>query len=264
MYTTGACVYQFATGGNNLNPKEEVLTNVGLTKNESKVYVALTEIGSTTITKIADKSKVHRVNVYDAVKKLQKRGLINTITKDEKIFYQASDPDMLLNILKEKEVALQSIIPQLQLNQELATTKSDVMLFEGVAALRNIFNSFLEKGVERLTMGVPKNAAEKVGTEFLNAYHKRRAEMKIKMRHIYNRGADERSKFLTSNNLLTEVRFLPRENDSPVATDICGDEVLFTMLGDENQKPIMILIRNKTMADAYRNYFELLWNIAKQ
>mgnify|MGYP003981854791 FL=1 len=51
--------------------EEEILNDLGLTKNESKVYISLLKIGSSTVTNIANESNIHRVNVYDSIKKLQ-------------------------------------------------------------------------------------------------------------------------------------------------------------------------------------------------
>ena len=45
---------------------EEILEEIGLNKTESKVYYALAEIGSATISEIAKRTKSHRSNIYDA------------------------------------------------------------------------------------------------------------------------------------------------------------------------------------------------------
>ena len=82
---------------------------------------------------------------------------------------------------------------------------------------------------------------------------------KISMKHIYNHDAKERIKFL--NNLsYTEARYLPKEFDAVVSTNICGDEVALTLW---SETPITTLIKDKKMAEAYKRYFELLWNAAK-
>ena len=52
-------------------------------------------------------------NVYDALQKLMEKGIVSLITKDNTKYYQASDPSMLDKVLKEKELKLQGIMPEL-------------------------------------------------------------------------------------------------------------------------------------------------------
>jgi len=55
-----------------------------------------------------------------------------------------------------------------------------------------------------------------------------------------------------------KVRYL--EVKSPATTTIYNDKVAIHILTD---KPLIIIIKNKDIADGYRNYFEILWKIAK-
>jgi len=47
---------------------ESIIQELGFTYNEAKVYLALLELGLVTAGKIAEKSHVHRANVYDALR----------------------------------------------------------------------------------------------------------------------------------------------------------------------------------------------------
>ena len=86
--------------------KQQVLESLGLSKNESSVYLSLIELGSSTATEIAKHCKVHRTNIYDALKGLIKKGVAAHITKNGTKYYEAADPENLYSILKEKEFAL--------------------------------------------------------------------------------------------------------------------------------------------------------------
>ena len=61
----------------------QLLTSLGLSKNEAKVYLALLDLGSATAGKIAEKSKVHRTNVYDALERLIEKGVVTYIFKKD-------------------------------------------------------------------------------------------------------------------------------------------------------------------------------------
>ncbi len=50
------------------------------------------------------------------------------------------------------------------------------------------------------------------------------------------------------------------EELTPSSTMIFGDKVSINVF---NQKPFVILIEDKSVAESYRKYFEYLWRIAK-
>jgi len=237
-----------------------VLGELGLSKNEIAIYLALLEIGSSTASDISKKSKVHRTNVYDALNGLVKKGLAAHVERSQIKFYEAADPSNLMNIIKEKEFSVAKIIPELQLKKELAPSGSSVKIVEGIRAIRQLLEEYLESGENRDALGIPTIAVQKLGLGWMEEYHKRRQAKNIRLRHIYNEEAKERIKYL-KNLQCTDVKYLPKEFSSPVTTDICGEIVSLSFW--EEKEPISIIIKNKQVADAYRRYFELMWHIAK-
>lgn len=237
----------------------DALEQFGLSKNEAKVYLALLRHGLSTIGEMADKSKVHRTNVYDVAERLIEKGLISYVVKGDTKSYEATDPENLMNLLKEKEMQLQKILPTLMLNKTLVEKKSEVHVYEGYSAVKMILNHFLEKKQPRWIYGIPKHATEPI-KEFMVHYHERRVKMKIPMRHIYNEDAKERMEWLMSFPY-TEVRYLPKEYSTPTSTNICGDEIVMILW---TETPLVIQIMNKELAETYKKYFELLWSVAKK
>ena len=57
----------------------------------------------------------------------------------------------------------------------------------------------------------------------------------------------------------TETKYSAPECDSPVSTTVCGDEVVMTLYDDT---PLTIQIKNAKIAQAYKRYFDILWNLA--
>ncbi len=240
--------------------KEEILKEIGFTENEVKVYLALLELGSVTATEISKLSKVHRTNVYDTLNSLIKKGVVNYILKDKKKYYEATNPNNLLNILKEKQALLEKAIPELKSGQRYNAKKNEVHIYEGLRAIKDILNHFLEVKDERYVLGAPSLASDILGLDWLDIYHKRRIKKKLLLKHIYNKEAVDRIKYL-SKLPYTEVRCFSKEYNSPVATEICGDEVVLILWSDN---PIIIQIINEKIAKAYKKYFELMWKVAKK
>ena len=237
---------------------EKILEDLGLSINESKIYLCLLSIGSSPVTNIAKSCKLHRANVYDSVKKLIEKGLVTHIKKDNTTLYGAVNPHALLRIAKEKEEAVKKIIPQLMLSKKLSPNEQDAQVLEGVDGFINSIYDLLGYGKEFVTYGVPVNVPDLIKTKIPH-FHTERIKRKINIRHVYNHDALKRIAFL--NTLpYTEARHLPASFDSKVDTTVCGDEILITHWINP---VITIRIKNKVIADSYRNYFELLWKVAK-
>lgn len=238
---------------------EEALKEVGLSANESKVFLALLELGISNVGSISKESKVHRTNVYDCLSKLESKNLVKMHDKEGTKYFEANDPNELVNIIKEKEKRLKSFIPLLMIDYKLAEKKANTHVFEGVKAIQDILDGFLNYNEPILVYGVPKIAPQILG-DWLLPHHKRRVEKKILMLHIYNEDSKERINFLNKMEY-TEAKYLPKEFNSPVSTEICGDEIMFVFW---KNPPIVIHIKNKEIASFYKSYFGMLWELAQK
>lgn len=240
---------------------EEILQDIGLTKNESRVYLSLLKRKKGTAIEIAEESKVHRVNVYDAIKKLKMSGLVTEMRIDDKKVFVVSDPKHIMNILKEKELKLNNILPELELQHSMNKKSCDIQMFESQNAIRKQFLRFVERGKPIYYWGLPKVILSLIGKDFQEEIHKRRAAKQQWMYHIYNSDAYERSRYL--NTLpFTKSRCSSPAMDSPVATAVCGEELVLNLVIEE--KLITVSIMNKALAEAYEKYFWVLWENAKE
>ena len=237
--------------------KEEVLQELGLSINETKVFVALLNLGATTAGKVADKCKLHRTNVYDALERLSEKGLVSHILKDETKIFEAAEPESLTRLVDERKAKLESIMPQLLLDKQLSK-KTSAHIFEGVKALKLSFYNLLKYNKPIHLYGLPKHAPEMV-RGFIDLFHKTRIQRKILMQHIYNENAQERIKYLNSLDY-TEAKYLPHQFDTPISTLTCGDEVLIIYW----LEPLtFIRIESRQLADTYKKYFEVLYKTAE-
>ena len=236
------------------------LLKSGFSKNEAKVYTALLELGSVSAGKIAIKSGVHRTNVYDALDRLIEKGLVSYIYKGKTRHYAAEPPGRILKTLEDTKERFKKILPLLALNANLVKTKDKAHIFEGVAGIKAITEDILRtKPKEVLTFGVPKDTHVKLGS-FINNYHKKRIKLRIMQRHLYDEDSKDRIKELNKIKY-TEAAYIPREYNSPTTTTIYGDKVAFWIW---SENPVSILVESERMADSYRRFFKLLWNMKKK
>ena len=73
------------------------LQKIGLTDGEAKVYLALTEIGSSTVGPIVKKANVAYSNVYDILNRLIEKGIVSFILRNKTKYFQAASPRNLMD-----------------------------------------------------------------------------------------------------------------------------------------------------------------------
>jgi len=239
---------------------ENLLVDVGFSKNEEKVYLTLLRLGSSTAGIIASKCEVHRTNVYDALDRLVEKGLVTYIYKGNKKFFESVDPARIRDLLKEKVTMFENTLPQLLLDYRLSKTKERVHIYEGLAGVKAITDDVVREGKEAYAFGIPRDVKERLKT-ILPAFHKRRIEKKILMKHLYDANAQERIQYLNSLPY-TEAAYLPQDiEESPATTTVYGSKVAFYIWSE----PVLsVLIESERMADRYRKFFEMLWGLAKR
>ena len=237
--------------------KQESLIEAGLTKNESKVYLALLKIGSASASEITRKSGVHRVNVYDVVERLMEKGLISMVTRSNKNYYTASNPEELLKMIENKKEMIKQAIPELLADYKNAPEKQDVHYFKGPDGVITAYYMMLGEHKPICVIG----SSGKTRT-FLKHRHaqwdKERFALKIPVRMLCYES-------VRGNNIGGKgdwkIRFLPDKYKNPALIDICGDLVVIILVTDNVQA---IVIENKEIANAYMQYFKIMWNIAKE
>ncbi len=228
------------------------LEEFGLTKSEAKVYLALIELGATRAGFLTRKTGIHRRNVYDAIEMLIQKGLVSYIKENNVRLYKAVEPSRLLEILKEREENLLAVIPELEAKFNAVQTKLGTTFFRGKQALKTVFDDQIKEGKEILVLGACPFAKDIVKYYFPH-YDRERKAKKIKLKAIFTSKIKEKLP-------LAEVKYLPNQFNSPSATNIYGNKIAIILWSEE---PFAILINQKEIADSYRNYFNLMWKIAK-
>jgi len=236
---------------------EDTLKEAGLTTNEAKIYFSLFEIGKGNVAEIANKSKVHRVNVYDALKELVNMGLVSYFNIGKKRFYEPTDPEYLKRFVKEKLENIDKIIPQLKLRFE--KSENIAQIFHGLDGIKRILEDMLIVNEKIQAFGIPSVMPEAMGSYLNNVFHRKRIQKKIHIQHIYNENAKERIAYLNKLKYC-EAKYLPPEYNVPATTVIYGNKITFWVWSEE---PFCVLIESEKMANAYRKYFNILWKMAK-
>ncbi|MBW3016874.1 hypothetical protein KY316_00750 [Candidatus Woesearchaeota archaeon] len=233
----------------------KILQEIGLTKTEAEVFWALLQLGPALATTISRKAGIHRRSVYDTLDRLIEKGLVSYIISNNKRLYQASNPEKLLDLVKEKEQLVSDILPELKAQYGFSKEKEETNFYKGKEGVKYIFDDMIKTGETVLVIGASPNADEIVKYYFPK-YDKKRVAEKIKVRLLF----DESARPVTGIPL-SEIRYLPKGYGSNAATNVYKDKVAIILW---SEKPLAILIKNSEIAKSYNAYFELLWKIAKK
>lgn len=237
----------------------EDLQILGLTKNESKVYTALVKINIASVNDISRKTNVSRVNIYDVLESLKSKGLVASIIKSNKKFFEPANPKELNELLSKKQEEIERAeekISELLKEFEKPSEKKEVMFFKEKLGIKTILKDALNSKTEIINYGSTGKFPE-VYKEYFDIWEDSRIRNGIKMRIVTSKS----TKGKHPKKKLQEVKYLDLEFTNLTSTFIYENKVaIFTWTSE----PLGILIENKELADSYRNYFESLWKHSKK
>lgn len=120
----------------------------GLTDKEASVYVALLELGPSSVQDVSSKSGAHRSTSYAVLESLRARGLINTEEEERRTRYVPVPPETLMQLLEEEQRQIRDKMDKIQLAMPMframynsAPGKPTVRFFDGedgIAEARSI------------------------------------------------------------------------------------------------------------------------------
>ena len=242
----------------------EELAVAGLSAGETRVYVALLELGSSTTGPISARAGISAAKVYPVLEKLLKKGLASFVFKNNVRFYSACSPNRLIDFLHKKEEALhknllevEGMLPQLK-GLRMPERYSVEMFFglEGIKSAADEALEALSSGDEVLAAGLTEGKGD-VFNRYWLSWNKKRLSKKVGCRLLFT-GRSKYSKNY-SKHPRTSIRYLSEVY--PAAIDVMGDKVLIFTYGDN---PACVVITNREIAFSFKNFFESLWKIAKK
>ena len=243
------------------------LMELGLTQGEAKVYLALSELGSSTVGPVVKKSSVAYSHIYEILNRLLEDGLATFVIKNKTKYFQAVSPENLLDYLekKEKEVNRQKriftkLLPKLKIG--FAKPEEEAQIFIGMKGLKaayiKMFTEASGSGEYLFFYIHRKEYAEESDRFYIgNTSFFRKL---FRMRGVVVRGITNeeyrRSKAVFSTTKMRYVNF-----PIPSTFEIFQDRLMIISWA---VKPVAFLIKSKEVADIMKEYFESVWKIAKK
>ena len=237
----------------------EALEGVGLTNAEIKIYIALLELGSSTAGPVIEKSGLQSSVVFSSLSKLLEKGLVSSVKEGKRSHYHASNPKHITEFIDEKKQRFEQLLPALLAKQSLAKQRPEATLFRNVRGIKELLLELLDAGgKEHHTLGSARESLM-LGEAWWVNYHKKRSAKGIEAKLIFNESLREWKAEMKYSK--SKVRYTRQGFEPMTETIIRNDKVGIIIW---SQKPIGVLIHNKTVAESYDKFFELIWKIARR
>ncbi|MBU1018970.1 MAG: helix-turn-helix domain-containing protein [Patescibacteria group bacterium] len=239
------------------------LEDLGLTAEESRVYLALLELGSSYVSAIAKKAGIHRVSCYHTLDNLIKKGLISSFTKNKMKFFAIESPQILVNKVEERFEKAQKLLPELLSITNTLTYKPKIQYYEGLEGIKNIFEDSLTTDKEVLGYTNLAQLPNVITEEYTRDYAKRKIQQGIKTRMLSplsEEALDYLEKYYPKgfDRNLVEILFVnPKEYMFEYEINIYENKVSLVSL---NPDELMgMIIESPVYAKTQRAVFKLAW-----
>lgn len=238
--------------------KSKILEKIGLTKHESAIYLALVELGPSRISKISEKTAIHRPLIYKALPSLLEKKLVTETQKQKGVVYGAEPPNRLETLFDDLQIDFNEMLPDLEDTYSNNEFKPKVRFLEGPDGTRRVFDDVarsLKTGDVFYRYSSNKDGEEKKDKYVPRIYKKLRDAKKLQREVITNMQTIRHKK----SKLDRFAKAMPSDFgtfEHNVTEIIYGNKVAFI---DYNSETAMV-IESKRIADFQKQIFKTLYS----
>lgn len=241
----------------------DTFIELGLVKNEARIYETLLKEGQSGVGHIAKKSEVHRRNVYDTLNRLMEKGLVYEIETATENLYQAVEPKRFKEILDEKHEKLEKIMPSLEAMYKNNPSEYTVYTYRGKEGLKNYLRDILDVNEDVYFIGASGAWLDPRISDFLPLFNEKAKKQNIKMHHLFDAETKDKASDIFKY-VGDDYKLLPKKYSTGSSVDIFGDRVNFITdleKGRLGEEIILSVIVNQRLADSFRVWYQLIWDL---
>lgn len=239
------------------NKLSQSLQNIGFTEKEALTYIALMELGSGTVTDIAQRAKLKRSIIYIILEGLIKRGYVSEIPDTKINRYVAAEPTKILSDLKNKVTDFRSLLPAFLAVYNKPTWKPKINYFEGKEAVISVFRQ-TEQAKEAYYIsnmaGMTKQIPEEV-ERWVDFFQNKAPKNYICKQILTNTPTDIQFAKLSQNKNV-KFKFLPKDKTLDMDISLFNNKVALTSL---EEKFFIVVIESAALYNSMKTVFDLLW-----
>jgi sugar-specific transcriptional regulator TrmB len=255
----------------NINQLNGQLKRYGLTENESLIYTHLLRTGNkASVLQIARALKLGRTPVYNALDRLEDKGIVEKTLGDNGHNYTASSPDNLERYWAERSARqeklgdkLPALVASLEALSAPAGYKSQINYFSGHRGIKQITYNSLRAKDDLYIYEVNSDMTAFMTAEQAERFREIWAERNTTIHQLTNK--TEFEDFTSVKKIITDlwdIRHMPPEIlKINFETLIYNDTVaLYSYIGSE---VFGVEIKNPALAEMQKQIFRAMQNLAK-
>ncbi len=238
-----------------------LLTEVGFTENEAKVYQVLLDKKEASVLEITTRSGIHRRNVYDVLQRLIEKGFAYEVFPKRKLVYAPVNPDKLSEIIEEKMESLKKVVPFLKKSFEKENTSQSIYVYKGIGGLKNYISLILKEGKDIYGIASKGTWFDPRIRPFAVMAGKKLEEAKIKSHLIYDIELKRHNEVI--EKIGRPYKFLPEKYSSGSSIDIFGKYIaIYSGVNIKNleQDITIFIISDKTLAKDMMKWWQFMWD----
>jgi len=245
----------------------ETLQELGLSPNEARIYEALLELGEASISDLSTRTNIHRRNIYDAINRIVKKGLVTPIVGSKESKFAPVQPGKFLELVQEKKAKLEAILPDMQDLFEKKKGEEGIYILQGVEGFKNFLRDFLQKNEDAYSIGANDLWADPRVKSSLEEFLKESKKTGINLYVLWDPIARQQEKLIAQYKNI-HSKFLPEKYKSAAEIWIYADRVVVIPTGGKFEKiegPITIFMMvSKDLAESYKQWWQYMWDSAKK
>lgn len=247
---------------------QKILNKIGLTLQESKVYLALLTLQESQTGLLCKETNIASSNIYGILASLKAKGLISYKVKNRIKIFMPSPPEALNEIFVEKQKKLeeekkevQKLISKLKV-KKVEDSESNYKYFEGISGIKSLWQEIilsvpaLDKSTIIKVYGGEKEAYEKL-LGFYKEFQKARRKNKIKQHTILPHGETRIPRMKEFKDMKIHYEDLKNKAEWGVIGDLFFIQYIMT------KTPKGFLVKDKIFAQTMEQVFNQIWKESK-
>jgi sugar-specific transcriptional regulator TrmB len=243
------------------------IQRLGLSDKESKVYIALLELGQANAQQLAIKSGINRATTYVILDNLMADGLVSVKVKDKKSLFTIGSPEQILDMLSK---AKREIEGKLDIAKMILPDLDNLAIMTNKRAMAKFYDG--KEGISLIQKDILKTKPKRVDSIW---------NINLALEHFPHTSNDHRQKIVNkkkrqpylSRTIVVfdqvkpvpklpvfkkeERKYLPLNKFHFYSELVIYDNKVAIV--DYKNKIKAIVIDNKNIAESMRSFFELAW-----
>jgi HTH-type transcriptional regulator, sugar sensing transcriptional regulator len=235
-----------------------VLTEIGLSENESHVYLGALGTGACTMQQLARASSVKRTTIYSVMESLKQKGLVRVEIRGFKKRYVAESPEKLESILDSRKMLVRNVLPEFLSLYNLKESDSFIKYYEGIEGTKTVYEGLLadaRPGDDYLIISEMEKWYA-LAPEYFQNFLERRARMDLKIRVLLTDTPMAREQLKTQPRYNWKLKLLPPNTRISINMVIIPKKVVIHQTVPPS---IAMVIENKAIVQMHQELFEIIW-----